>query len=45
VDPTRENWNCIFEGLVVVCERLEELDIEGAIETSNTASPPTKLNL
>lgn len=28
MDLARENWNYIFEGLIVLCERLEELDIE-----------------
>jgi hypothetical protein len=28
VDLARENWNCIFEDLMFLCERLEELDIE-----------------
>lgn len=26
--PARENWNCVFASLIVLCERLEELDIE-----------------
>ena len=28
VDLARENWNYLFDDLVVLCERLEELDIE-----------------
>jgi hypothetical protein len=28
VDLTRENSNCIFLDLQLLCERLEELDIE-----------------
>lgn len=28
VDLARENWNFIFEHLVILFERLEELDIE-----------------
>jgi hypothetical protein len=29
VDPARENWNYLFEGLIVLCERLEEFGIKG----------------
>lgn len=28
VDPTRENWNCIFAGLQVLSERLKELGVD-----------------
>jgi hypothetical protein len=28
VGHTRENWNCIFDELLVLYERLDELDIE-----------------
>lgn len=31
MDLARENWNYLFKGLVVLCERLEELDIEATI--------------
>jgi len=27
----RENWNYIFESLIILCKRLEELDIEAMI--------------
>jgi hypothetical protein len=32
VGHTRENWNYIFADLQVLCERLEQLDIEGIME-------------
>lgn len=32
VGPTRENWNYIFSDLRLLCERLEELDIEAIME-------------
>ena len=32
VDPARGNWNCIFDCLKKLCERLDELDIESLIE-------------
>jgi hypothetical protein len=32
VGPTRENWNYLFEALVILCEQLEELDIEAIID-------------
>jgi hypothetical protein len=32
VDHARENWNCILEGLVVLCEQLEELDVEAMMD-------------
>lgn len=25
VDHARGNWNCVFDGLIVLCERLEKL--------------------
>lgn len=28
MDLVRENWNCLFECLILLCERLDELDIE-----------------
>ena len=31
MDLARENWNYIFSDLVLLCERLEELDIETVI--------------
>lgn len=35
VGPTRENWNYIFPDLQLLCERLEELDIEALMEADN----------
>jgi hypothetical protein len=35
VDLPSENWNCIFEDLVVLCERLEELGIEAIMEAED----------
>jgi len=32
VDLARENWNFIFEDLALLCEKLEELDIEAVME-------------
>jgi hypothetical protein len=32
MDLASENWNCLFEVLIVLCERLEELDIETIAE-------------
>jgi hypothetical protein len=28
VDLAREKWNCVFDGLIVLGERLEDLDLE-----------------
>jgi|GEM_PF-2555193 len=33
VGPTKENSNYVLEALVVLCERLDELDIEGMMIT------------
>ncbi len=33
VDPTRGNWNCVFECVEKFCERLDELDIEVLMQT------------
>ncbi len=33
VDLARGNSNCIFEALVTLCERLDELDIEAIVES------------
>jgi hypothetical protein len=41
VGLAREKSNYLFEGLVVLCERLDELDIEAVINTA----PPLKVNL
>jgi hypothetical protein len=32
VGPARENWNYIFEDLIVLCERLDELNIESMMQ-------------
>jgi hypothetical protein len=36
VGPARENWNYIFSDLQLLCERLDELDIEATIGTHYT---------
>jgi hypothetical protein len=36
VDAAGGNWNYVFEGLIVLCERLEELDAEAIIEGDNS---------
>jgi hypothetical protein len=40
VDLARENWNCTFEDLVTLCERLEELDIEARLEADFVCDSP-----
>jgi len=35
VGPTRENWKTIFADLALLCERLEELDIEKFMEADH----------
>ena len=32
MDLARENWNYVFDELITLCERLEELDIEALNE-------------
>ena len=35
VDPDRENWNCIFEEIERLSDKLAELGVDGIMEASD----------
>jgi hypothetical protein len=35
VDPTRENWNCIFSDFQRLSEQLQKLGIDAMMEANN----------